>query len=117
MEALRRDSDQNLGFGKPKNVVSNVMFERIADPQGPTVGKLVRPSDGKPAKRVVFVQCAGSRDEDHLAYCSAVCCTASVKQACYVREAYPDSQVEIFYIDLRAGQNESFLRSYRPTTR
>ncbi len=101
---------QNLGFGKYKNVVTNVMFERLAALDGPNKGKLLRPSDGKEAKRVVFVQCAGSRDEDHLPYCSTVCCTASLKHACYVREAYPDSKVEIFYIDLRvAGTAEDFL--------
>ncbi len=102
---------QNLGFGRIKNVVTNVMFERMAATDGPTGGKIVRPSDGKEPKRVVFVQCAGSRDEEHLPYCSAVCCTASLKQACYVREMYPDSKVEIFYIDLRvSGTNEDFLR-------
>lgn len=102
---------QNLGFGKLKNVVTNVMLERMAATDGPTGGKIRRPSDGKEPKRVVFVQCAGSRDEEHLPYCSAVCCTASIKQACYVREAYPDSKVEIFYIDLRvSGTNEDFLR-------
>ncbi len=86
------------------------MFERLAALDGPNKGKLLRPSDGKEAKRVVFVQCAGSRDEDHLPYCSAVCCTASLKHACYVRDAYPDSKVEIFYIDLRvAGTAEDFL--------
>ena len=101
---------QNLGFGKIKNVVTNVMFERLAASDGPHAGKILRPSDGKEAKRVVFVQCAGSRDDEHLPYCSAVCCTASLKQACYVREAYPDSKVEIFYIDLRvAGTAEDFL--------
>jgi quinone-modifying oxidoreductase subunit QmoA len=101
---------QNLGFGKYKNVVTNVMFERLAALDGPNKGKLLRPSDGKEAKRVVFVQCAGSRDEDHLPYCSTVCCTASLKHACYVRDAYPDSKVEIFYIDLRvAGTAEDFL--------
>lgn len=101
---------QNFGFGKYKNVVTNVMFERLAAPDGPNKGKLLRPSDGKEAKRVVFVQCAGSRDEDHLPYCSAVCCTASLKHACYVRDAYPDSKVEIFYIDIRVtGTSEDFL--------
>ncbi len=102
---------QNLGFGRIKNVVTNVMFERMAATDGPTGGKIRRPSDGKEPKRVVFVQCAGSRDEEHLPYCSAVCCTASLKQVCYVREAYPDSKVEVFYIDLRvSGTNEDFLR-------
>jgi quinone-modifying oxidoreductase subunit QmoA len=76
-------------------------MERMASDNGPTKGKILRPSDGKEAKRVAFVQCAGSRDENHLAFCSGVCCLASLKQATYVREQYPDSEVSIFYIDLR----------------
>jgi quinone-modifying oxidoreductase subunit QmoA len=61
----------------------------------------VRPSDGKEAKNVAFVQCAGSRDENHLPFCSYICCLASLKQATYVRELYPDAKVKIFYIDIR----------------
>ncbi|MBI4233310.1 MAG: CoB--CoM heterodisulfide reductase iron-sulfur subunit A family protein [Chloroflexi bacterium] len=90
-----------LGFGAHRNVITNVMMERLAAPNGPTRGRILRPSDGKEARRVAFVQCAGSRDLDHLPYCSAVCCLASIKQATYVRERYPDSQVHIFYIDIR----------------
>jgi quinone-modifying oxidoreductase subunit QmoA len=91
----------NLGFGTSPNIITNVMMERIASGNGPTQGKITRPSDGKEAKRVAFVQCAGSRDENHLAFCSAVCCLASLKQATYVREQYPDSEAYIFYIDIR----------------
>ncbi len=58
---------------------------------------------------MAFVQCAGSRDENHLPYCSAVCCTASLKQATYVRERYPDARIVIFYIDIRTpGRLEDF---------
>jgi quinone-modifying oxidoreductase subunit QmoA len=100
---------ENLGFGRFKNVISNVIMERLASPGGPTAGKILRPSDQKEAKRVAFVQCAGSRDENHLPYCSAVCCLASLKQAGYVREQYPDSKIYIFYIDVRAqGKFEDF---------
>jgi quinone-modifying oxidoreductase subunit QmoA len=91
----------NLGFGKVRNVVTNMMMERLAAPNGPTKGAIVRPSDGKEVKNIAFVQCAGSRDENHLPYCSYICCLASLKQAMYVREQYPDSKVQIFYIDLR----------------
>jgi quinone-modifying oxidoreductase subunit QmoA len=91
----------NLGFGKVPNVITNMMMERIAAPNGPTAGKIIRPSDGKEAKRVAFVQCAGSRDENHLPFCSYICCLASLKQATYVRELYGDSQVKVFYIDIR----------------
>ncbi len=91
----------NLGFGTSPNIITNVMMERIASPTGPTQGKLLRPSDNKEVKSVAFVQCAGSRDENHLAFCSAVCCLASLKQATYVREQYPDSKAYMFYIDIR----------------
>ena len=100
----------NLGFGKAANVISNVMMERLAAPNGPTGGRIVRPSDGKEVKSIAFCQCAGQRDENHLPFCSRVCCLASLKQALYVRKQYPDSKVHIFYIDLRAlGRNEDFL--------
>jgi quinone-modifying oxidoreductase, subunit QmoA len=91
----------NLAFGKVQNVITNMMMERIAAPNGPTAGKIVRPSDGKEVKNVAFVQCAGSRDENHLAHCSYICCLASLKQASYVRELYKDSKAKIFYIDIR----------------
>lgn len=99
-----------LGYSQYDDVVSNVEFERLAAPDGPTDGKLLRPSDGKECRRVAFIQCAGSRDVNHLPYCSAVCCLASLKQATYVREAYPDSQVWIFYIDIRANKYEAFYQ-------
>src|SRR5512135_2647230 len=91
----------NLGFGKVQNVVTNMMMERLAAPNGPTAGKILRPSDGKEVKNVAFVQCAGSRDENHLPFCSYICCLASLKQATYVREQYADSKVKVFYIDIR----------------
>ena len=91
----------NLGFVTIPIIITNVMMERIASGNGPTQGKITRPSDAKEVKKVAFVQCAGSRDENHLAFCSAVCCLASLKQATYVREQYPDSEVYIFYIDIR----------------
>jgi quinone-modifying oxidoreductase subunit QmoA len=99
----------NLGFGRYSDVITNMMMERLAAPDGPTKGKVVRPSDGKPAKSVAFIQCAGSRDENHLAYCSSICCMASLKQATYVRQQYPDSKVFIFYIDLRTPGTYEFF--------
>ena len=98
-----------LGYGKFKNVITNAIMERLAAPNGPTGGKIVRPSDGKAPREVVFVQCAGSRDENHLPYCSTVCCAASLKQAAYVRAQHPGSKVAIFYIDVRtSGRREDF---------
>ena len=70
---------------------------------GPTGGKILRPSDGKEAKNIAFIQCAGSRDENHLRHCSRICCMASLKQTHYVREKYPeDGKSTIYYIDIRA---------------
>ncbi|MEW6214757.1 MAG: CoB--CoM heterodisulfide reductase iron-sulfur subunit A family protein, partial [Nitrospirota bacterium] len=91
----------NLGFGRYQNVITNMMMERLASPNGPTNGKILRPSDNKEISRVAFIQCAGSRDENHLPYCSYICCLASMKQATYIREQYPEAQVLIFYIDIR----------------
>jgi len=99
----------NLGAGKIENVVSNMQFERLASPHGPTNGKIVRPSDKKEPKKICFVQCAGSRDENHLSYCSYICCTASLKQAMYIREQDPNAKIVIYYIDLRTpGRYMSF---------
>ena len=99
----------NLGYGQCRNVITNVMMERLAAHNGPTGGEIVRPSDGKAAENVAFVQCAGSRDENHLPYCSAVCCMASMKQARYIREKNENSKATIFYIDIRAvGRHEKF---------
>jgi quinone-modifying oxidoreductase subunit QmoA len=98
-----------LGFGTYQNVITNVMMERLAAKGGPTDGKIQRPSDGKEIETVAFVQCAGSRDENYLKHCSGVCCLGSLKQARYVREQYPDAQIFIFYIDIRApGRLEDF---------
>ncbi|HIW01115.1 MAG TPA: FAD-dependent oxidoreductase [Candidatus Desulfovibrio intestinipullorum] len=92
----------NLGAGTVKNCITNMQMERLASPYGPTAGKLVRPSDHVAPRRVCFVQCAGSRDQNHLNYCSYICCMASIKQCFYVVEALPDAHCDIFYIDLRA---------------
>jgi heterodisulfide reductase subunit A-like polyferredoxin len=98
-----------LGFGTHPDIVTNVMMERLASPTGPTEGKIVRPSDGGAIESIAFVQCAGSRDENHLRHCSGVCCMASLKQARYVREQYPDAQINVFFIDIRApGRFEDF---------
>jgi len=92
----------NLGYGTCKNVITNMMLERLAAPNGPTKGVITRPSDQKAPESVGFVQCAGSRDENHLPYCSYICCMASLKHVTYIREQYPETKIYIFYIDLRA---------------
>jgi quinone-modifying oxidoreductase subunit QmoA len=100
----------DLGGGQLPNVIANVHMERLAAEAGPTGGKILRPSDGEAPKRVAFVQCAGSRDHEHLPYCSAICCLASLKQATYVKEQLPEAEVTIYYIDRRTpGRNEDVL--------
>lgn len=95
-----------LGYGKP-NVITNVQMEEMAKK-----GKITRPSDGKEAKKVAFIQCAGSRDPNHLPYCSSFCCATSLKQAKYVREKNSDAVAMIFYKDIRTpGQTELFYKS------
>ncbi|MBG3878444.1 CoB--CoM heterodisulfide reductase iron-sulfur subunit A family protein [Desulfovibrio oxamicus] len=104
----------NLGAGAFANCVSNMQLERLASASGPTAGQIKRPSDGKAPKKVAFVQCAGSRDQNHLNYCSYICCMASLKQALYVREQYPDAEVTVYYIDLRTpGRYDKFLRKVK----
>jgi len=111
-DATRMD---NLGFGKHPNIITNMMMERLAAVNGPTGGKILRPLDGKAPESIAFVQCAGSRDENHLPYCSYICCMASLKQITYVREQYPDAIAYFFYIDVRApGQRyEKFYRKIK----
>jgi len=101
---------ENLGFGTYPNVITNLMMERLASANGPTGGKILRPSDGGGIESIAFVQCAGSRDENYLKHCSGVCCLGSLKHARYVREQYPEAQIYVFYIDIRApGRLEDFF--------
>jgi quinone-modifying oxidoreductase subunit QmoB len=95
----------HLGYGQSKNVVTNIEFEQIAKS-----GSITRPSDGKEAKKVAFIQCAGQRDPNHLPYCSAMCCATSLKQARYVREK-SDALAMILYKDIRTpGRLEAFYK-------
>ena len=101
-----------LGFGKYPDVITNVMMERLASPDGPTKGQILRPSTKEKVQSVAFVQCAGSRDENHLEYCSSVCCMASLKQTQYIREQNPEAEIHVHYIDVRSnGLLEDFYRS------
>lgn len=96
---------QPYGYDRFLNVVTSVEFERMMDPKGPTAGKLVRPSDGAEAKRIAFIQCAGSRDRNHLTHCSRICCMATLKQTTYLTEQFgeqSEAEATIYYIDIRA---------------
>ncbi|UCH13738.1 MAG: CoB--CoM heterodisulfide reductase iron-sulfur subunit A family protein [Bacteroidales bacterium] len=101
---------KDLHYSEYENIITNVELERLLAENGPDKGKLLRPSDNESPKSIAFAQCAGSRDENHLQYCSAVCCSASLKHALTISEKYPDIKINIFYIDIRvSGRNEDFL--------
>ncbi|MFO7816113.1 MAG: hydrogenase iron-sulfur subunit [Thermodesulfobacteriota bacterium] len=97
----------HLGYGKSKNVITNVQFEEMA-----ATGAIKRPSDDAPAQSVAFIQCAGQRDPEHLPYCSSVCCMTSLKQAGYIREKDPEAKAYIFYKDMRTpGVYENYYQA------
>ena len=97
---------EHLGYGQFKDVITNVEMEEMA-----AAGKIARPSDGKEVKNALFIQCAGSRDSDHLPYCSSVCCLVSLKQATYLKEQNPEALSYVLYKDVRTvGQAEDFYR-------
>ena len=89
-------------YAEDPDIINGIQFERILCPGGPTNGVVVRPSDGRTPREVVFVSCVGSRDPEHgVPYCSRVCCMYLVKQAMLYKHAVPDGQAYIFYIDTR----------------
>ena len=99
----------NLKPESSSAIITNMMMERMAAENGPTKGQILRPGDGKEPESFAFVQCAGSRDENHLEHCSYICCMATFKQMTYIRERYPEAKIYVFYIDLRTpGKYEKF---------
>ena len=96
----------HLGYGTSPDVVTNVQLEEML-----AQGKVIRPSDGKPPRRIAFIQCAGSRDQEHLPYCSGVCCRVTIKQALLVRDMSPDTEAYVLYKDIRSpSQYEAFYK-------
>ncbi len=96
---------QPYGYDRYANVITSVEFERMMDKFGPTEGRILRPGDGREAKNIAFIQCAGSRDRNHLKHCSRICCMASLKQSTYITEQYgddEDAKGTIYYIDIRS---------------
>jgi len=96
----------NLGYGVLPDVVTSVEFEKLA-----AKGPVMRPSNGQPVKRVLFIQCAGSRDPQHLPYCSATCCMTTLAQTAWIHEQDPNTEVYVVYKDIRTpGTYERFYR-------
>ncbi len=92
------------GYGKYKDVIDGLQFERIASASGPTSGEILRPSDNKVPKKIVFIQCVGSRDESKgFSYCSKICCMYTAKHAMLYKHKVHDGEAYVFYMDIRAG--------------
>ena len=100
-EVYNARGSQEYGLGRYPNVLNALQFERILSASGPTLGHVQRPSDGKVPKKIAFLQCVGSRDQNH-SYCSAVCCMYATKEAIITKEHEKEVEPTIFFIDIRA---------------
>ena len=111
---IKLDNFEEYAYSQSPDVVTSLEFERLTNAAGPTSGTLLRPSDGKHPHTIVFVQCVGSRDTSGCGkpYCSKICCMYTAKHAMLTREKYPDTDVYVFYIDVRTpGKNfDEFYR-------
>jgi heterodisulfide reductase subunit A len=108
-----REELAEYGQGAIPDVIDGLAFERLLSASGPTAGRVLRPSDGREPKEVVFVQCAGSRDPElGVPYCSKTCCMYTAKHAMLYKHRVPDGQAYVFYIDIRsAGKDyEEFVQ-------
>ncbi|MFX0041620.1 MAG: hydrogenase iron-sulfur subunit [Candidatus Hodarchaeota archaeon] len=107
-----------LNYQKYPDVITTMQMERLFNNDGPTHGRIIRPSNGQPPKKVSFVLCIGSRNKKiHRDYCSQVCCNVAIKQAILLKKEYPDVKINIYYTDIRAmGKNcEEFYNRARET--
>jgi heterodisulfide reductase subunit A len=93
-------------YGEHPDIITHLELARMVDGLGPTRGAVIKPSDGRPAKRIVLVQCVGSRDRRWKPYCSSICCMISLKHATLIKSAYPDTEIYICYIDVRTTGRE-----------
>ncbi|MBE7047117.1 MAG: CoB--CoM heterodisulfide reductase iron-sulfur subunit A family protein [Ruminococcaceae bacterium] len=113
---ISMDKFDEYAYNQSKDVITSLEFERLTNAAGPSAGKLLRPSDGKHPHKIVFVQCVGSRCDScaHKGkeYCSKICCMYTAKHAMLTRDKYPDTEVYVFYIDVRTpGKNfDEFYR-------
>ncbi|MEW5718326.1 MAG: FAD-dependent oxidoreductase [Chloroflexota bacterium] len=110
-EVYRAELSEEFGFGRFPNVVTSLQFERLLSASGPTSGHVNRPSDGKHARKIAFLQCIGSRDQSH-DYCSAVCCMYAAKEAMIAKEHDRDAEIHIFMMDARAF-SKGYAEYYR----
>jgi len=100
-QVYNAELSEEYGFGRYSNVITALQFERLLSASGPTMGHVRRPSDGKTPGRIAFLQCVGSRDQNH-DYCSAVCCMYATKEAVMTKEHHPETDIHVFMMDMRA---------------
>ncbi len=111
---IKLDNFEEYAYSQSPDVVTSLELERLMNAAGPTGGTLLRPSDGTHPKKIVFIQCVGSRDTSGCGkeYCSKICCMYTAKHAMLIRDKYPDTDVTVFYIDVRTP-GKSFDEFYR----
>ena len=103
-----------FGYGKFPDVITSIQYERLMNAAGPMGGKIVKLSDGVEPKKIAFIQCVGSRNVDVKPYCSQICCMYATKEAIVTKEHNPETDITIFYNDLRApgkGHHELTMRA------
>jgi heterodisulfide reductase subunit A-like polyferredoxin len=101
-------------YGKHPNIITQLELAKIIDPNGASGGAPVKPSDGKPVKRVMMVQCVGSRDENYYAYCSKICCIFALKHANILTQERENVKVSVVYMDIRTyDRYEKYYREAR----
>ncbi|MEK7314047.1 MAG: CoB--CoM heterodisulfide reductase iron-sulfur subunit A family protein, partial [Deltaproteobacteria bacterium] len=112
-ELMPNERFGEYGYGKIKDVINGLQFERLASSSGPTGGEIRRPSDGKIPETIVFLQCVGSRDEAKgVSYCSKICCMYTAKHTMLYKHKVHGGQAYVFYMDIRSGgkRYEEFVR-------
>lgn len=111
-ESFDPQNKPKYSYSQFKNVITSLQLERMLDPEGPTDGKPLRPSDGREPTKIAFIQCVGSREEDGNQYCSKICCMSTIKQAKTLKTLFPEADITVYYRDIRIPRRE-FEEMYR----
>ena len=112
---LYHPKNRSVFYSKGKaNILNQLQLARMLDPEGPTQGKVIQPSTGKVAKRILMIQCVGSRDISYANYCSKYCCSTAIRHAIEIKKRIPDCEISICYIDIRTPfMDEELYREAR----
>jgi heterodisulfide reductase subunit A len=117
LDAYNPTEMDEYGYTRFQNMLTSLEFERLVNSGGPSKGELMRPTDRKPPRSIGFIQCVGSRSlKKGGSYCSNICCMNTVKSTLVLKEHYPDIDIKVFYIDMRAfgkGFEDLYMRSRR----